>query len=171
MVPTESSSQLDTAERLTRLCGAGAPFRPLSQPRSPLARSGAGDLPLLQQGHKLPDEAVSIGKRSTYVKTKLHNLRKNYGVWPSTSPGRRKAPNPQATILFSVTCNCKTYFSSIISFSLVAESSSIFFVSLCVSLSSSSMARFFSSSLAFFSFSRCSIASFKSRRTLRTAVR
>src|SRR5580658_10641391 len=45
------------------------------------------------------------------------------------------------------------YLISMISFSLTAERSSIFFVSLCVSFSSSSRDRFLSSSLIFFSFS------------------
>ena len=63
------------------------------------------------------------------------------------------------------------YFSSSTSFSLAAQRSSIFFVSACVTLSSSSIPRLRSSSLIFFSFSRLSIASLISRRTLRTAVR
>lgn len=65
----------------------------------------------------------------------------------------------------------KGYFSSRTSFSFAAERSSIFLVSEWVSFSSSSSERFFSSSLIFFSFSSFSMASFRSRRMLRTAVR
>jgi hypothetical protein len=63
------------------------------------------------------------------------------------------------------------YLICITSRSFVSDKSSIFLVSACVTFSSSSSPRFFSSSLIFFSFSSFSIASFKSRRTLRSAVR
>ena len=63
------------------------------------------------------------------------------------------------------------YLISSTSFSFVADKSSTFFVSACVSFSSSSSARFLSSSLIFFSFSSFSTASLMSRRILRTAVR
>ncbi len=65
----------------------------------------------------------------------------------------------------------EVYLNSRTSFSLAAHRSSIFFVSLCVTLSNSSTARLRSSSLIFFSFSRLSTASLISRRTLRSAVR
>jgi hypothetical protein len=64
-----------------------------------------------------------------------------------------------------------SYFTSRSSFSLPALRSSIFFVSECVSFSSSSRVRFCSSWLIFFSFSSLSTASLISRRILRTAVR
>jgi hypothetical protein len=38
------------AERVTRLCGTGVPFRPLFTPRSVLLCSGEEDLPFHQQG-------------------------------------------------------------------------------------------------------------------------
>src|SRR6266849_9130264 len=63
------------------------------------------------------------------------------------------------------------YLIDMISISLAALRSSIFLVSACETLSNSSSPRFFSSSLIFLSFSSFSMASFKSRRTLRTAVR
>jgi hypothetical protein len=56
------------AERATRLCGTGIPFRPLFIPRSVVLCTGDEDLPFHQQGKTFPDEAVSIGKTRTYVK-------------------------------------------------------------------------------------------------------
>jgi len=49
------SPHLVKAERLTRLFGAGAPFRPLFQPRSIHPSSGAEDLPFQPQGPKTPE--------------------------------------------------------------------------------------------------------------------
>jgi hypothetical protein len=63
------------------------------------------------------------------------------------------------------------YLTSRISFSFMAQRSSIFLVSECVSFSSSSTDRLRSSSLIFFSFSSFSTASLMSRRMFRTAVR
>jgi len=54
---TAACTAAGQAERLTRLCGAGAPFRPLSQPRHFLS-FGAGDLPLLPQGKIPPDKTL-----------------------------------------------------------------------------------------------------------------
>ena len=55
-------------ERLTRLFGAGAPFRPLLESRSVLLCSGTENLPLQLQGKLSPDKTVSIGTETRYVK-------------------------------------------------------------------------------------------------------
>jgi hypothetical protein len=65
------------AERVTRLCGAGAPFRPLFSSRSVVLCSGARRLSLSLQGKTIPDEAVSIGKREAYVKCKSRSAVEN----------------------------------------------------------------------------------------------
>jgi len=64
-----------------------------------------------------------------------------------------------------------TYLISITSFSFAADKSSIFFVSECVTFSSSSSDLLRSSSLIFFSFSNFSTPSLISRRIFRIAVR
>ena len=50
LVPVSRSYFLVEAERVARLCGAGAPFRPLFTPRSVFLCSGEEDLPFHQQG-------------------------------------------------------------------------------------------------------------------------
>src|SRR6267378_2493374 len=50
LLPASRTFHLVGAERVTRLCGAGAPFRPLFTPRSVVLCSGEEDLPFHQQG-------------------------------------------------------------------------------------------------------------------------
>src|ERR1700676_2173999 len=50
LLPAITTFHLVEAERVTRLCGAGAPFRPLFTPRSVVLCSGEEDLPFHQQG-------------------------------------------------------------------------------------------------------------------------
>ena len=68
-------------------------------------------------------------------------------------------------------CRLPAHLMDMISFSFAALRSSIYLVSAWDTFSKSSSARFFSSSLIFLSFSNFSMASFKSRRMLRSAVR
>jgi hypothetical protein len=70
LLPVSRFYFLVEAERVTRLCGTGVPFRPLFSPRSVVLCSGAGRLSLSLQGKTIPDEAASIGKRPNYVKCK-----------------------------------------------------------------------------------------------------
>lgn len=92
-IPAHVLTGLATAEKLTRLCGAGAPFRPLPSPRSVLPCSGAGDLPFHQQGLNPPDKTLSIGKRLPCVKQKCG---KGGGkLFAPVSPGLGSDPLPR----------------------------------------------------------------------------
>jgi hypothetical protein len=73
-IKTKFSPRLGNAERLLRLCGAGAPFRPLFLPRSFVLCSGAKDL---SQRHHTHDKGQSpqcnrksIGKTKHRVNSK-----------------------------------------------------------------------------------------------------
>src|SRR5271169_3697463 len=67
------SPRLGKAERLSRLCGAGAPFRPFFLPRSFVLCSGAEDLPNAtahDKGQSPQDNRKSIGKSKHRVNSK-----------------------------------------------------------------------------------------------------
>ena len=67
------SPRLGNAERLLRLCGAGAPFRPFFLPRSFVLCSGAEDLPNAtthDKGQSPRNNRMSIGKSQHHVNSK-----------------------------------------------------------------------------------------------------
>ena len=67
--PNRGCLQLATEERLTRFCGAGAPFRPLSLFAKLLPLANSENLPrLTSSGQKFPDEFASIWKSLGSVK-------------------------------------------------------------------------------------------------------
>src|SRR6202521_1498288 len=90
LLPVSRFYFLVEAERVTRLCGAGAPFRPLFLPRSVLLCSGARRLSLSLQGKTIPDEAVSIGKKEGYVKCNSYNASGNLFASPNRLDKRKK---------------------------------------------------------------------------------
>jgi hypothetical protein len=71
------------AERVTRLCGTGVPFRPLFIPRSVVLCSGGRRPSLSPTGQNFPDEAVSIRKVASYVKQKSNPVSGKPFVFPS----------------------------------------------------------------------------------------
>ena len=85
-------------ERLTRLCGAGAPFRPHSWSHSIVLCSGTGNLPL-QQGAS-PDRRRSIEETNSYVKRQL--VETHPILWP---PNCLVPELPCATMLHQAS-NC-----------------------------------------------------------------
>src|SRR5713226_1120047 len=117
----------------------------------------------------------SVSKQTTLSTFRINTYEKPGEGGPSPLPPRKVRTGTQGEACPIPTKNqqlrTNNYLIDMTSFSFDALRSSIFLVSACDTFSSSSSARFFSSSLIFFSFSSFSMASFSSRRMLRTAVR
>src|SRR5579862_8119348 len=113
--------------RLERLYSALRGWRPI--PAAPLAPftvllcSGTGEPPLHTAGSKSPNKLLSIGKSRGFVKIKYR-----IGRVENFSAGPRPAGRPSIhTLSDALSWSCPSpYFSSKISFSFVADRSSIF---------------------------------------------